>query len=63
MLNPFYSYTDARNIRTGNTDLEPEYTDSYELGYLLSNGKTNFYAGGYLRNTDGIIERIHEVGA
>ena len=39
-LNPFNNYTDARNIRTGNPNLNPEYTDSYELGYLMNNGKT-----------------------
>ena len=60
-LNPFNNYTDARNIRTGNPNLEPEYTDSYELGYLMNNAKTTFYAGGYLRHTDGVIERISEV--
>jgi outer membrane receptor protein involved in Fe transport len=60
-LNPFNNYTDARNIRTGNPNLNPEYTDSYEMGYLMNNGKTSIYAGGYLRNTDGVIERISEV--
>ena len=60
-LNPFNNYTDARNIRTGNPNLEPEYTDSYELGYLFTNGKTTFYSGGYLRDTDGVVERISEV--
>lgn len=60
-LNPFNNYTDARNIRTGNPNLNPEYTDSYELGYLMNNGKTTLYTGGYLRHTDGVIERISEV--
>lgn len=60
-LNPFNNYTDARNIRTGNTNLNSEYTDSYELGYLMNNGKTTLYTGGYLRHTDGVIERISEV--
>jgi outer membrane receptor protein involved in Fe transport len=60
-LNPFNNYTDARNIRTGNPNLNPEYTDSYELGYLRNNAKTTLYAGGYFRHTDGVIERISEV--
>jgi outer membrane receptor protein involved in Fe transport len=60
-LNPFNNYTDARNIRTGNPNLNPEFTDSYELGYLMNNAKTTLYAGGYYRNTDGVIERISEV--
>jgi len=60
-LNPFNNYTDARNIRTGNPNLDPEYTDSYELGYLMNNGKTSLYTGGYFRKTDGVIERISEI--
>jgi outer membrane receptor protein involved in Fe transport len=60
-LNPFNNYTDARNIRTGNPNLNPEYTNSYELGYLRKNAKTTLYAGGYFKNTDGVIERISEV--
>ncbi len=60
-LNPFNNYTDARNIRTGNPNLNPEYTNSYELGYLMKKTKITLYAGGYFKNTDGIIERISEV--
>ncbi|MFW6290445.1 MAG: TonB-dependent receptor domain-containing protein, partial [Mariniphaga sp.] len=60
-LNPFNNYTDARNIRTGNPNLEPEYTNSYELGYLMKNGRTSFYSGGYWRDTRGVIERISEM--
>jgi len=60
-LNPFHSFSDARNIRTGNPNLEPEYTDSYELGYLRRNGKTSLYSGAYYRHTKGVTERISEV--
>ncbi len=62
-LNPFNNFTDARNIRTGNPNLDPEYTDSYDLGYLRSNGTFRFYGGGYFRDTDKVIERISEVNA
>ena len=33
-LLPFSSYSDSRNFRMGNPDLDPEYTNSFELGYL-----------------------------
>ncbi|MDP5171749.1 MAG: TonB-dependent receptor [Bacteroidia bacterium] len=33
-LLPFSSFSDARNLRIGNPDLDPEYTHSFELGYL-----------------------------
>ncbi len=60
-LNPFFTFSDARNIRTGNPDLDPEYTDSYELGFLYNFGKGNIYSGGYYRFTDGETERISRV--
>ena len=57
-LNPFYSYSDARNIRTGNPQLKPEYTNAFETGYLLNKTLFNFYFGGYYRTTKGVIERV-----
>ena len=41
-LEPFLTWTDAYNVRTGNPALEPEYVDSYELGYQLLFGKSLF---------------------
>lgn len=58
LLNPFYSYTDPRNIRSGNPNLKPEYTNSYDLGYLFKHEIINIYAGIYFRDTKGVIERI-----
>lgn len=34
-LNPFGGIADRRNIRIGNPDLDPVYTNSYELGTLI----------------------------
>jgi outer membrane receptor protein involved in Fe transport len=61
LLNPFYGFSDARNIRTGNPDLEPEYTNAYESGYVYTPGATSFYLGVYYRHTTGVIERISYV--
>lgn len=61
-LNPFSSFSDARNIRSGNPNLDPEFTDSYELGYLHNYATGNFYLGGYYRFTDGVIERVSQAG-
>lgn len=57
-LNPFTSFRDNFNVYTGNPNLKPEYTDSYEISsiYDFSNGSLNF--GVYHRATDDIIERI-----
>lgn len=61
-LNPFSSFSDPRNIRRGNTDLDPEYTDSYELGILNNLKKASIYIGGYYRYTTGVIDRISVAG-
>lgn len=60
-LNPFSSYTDSRNLRTGNPDLNPEYTDSYEAGYLLNNRSVSFYGGAYYRYTNQVIQGVNFV--
>ncbi|MEQ8426131.1 MAG: outer membrane beta-barrel family protein [Cyclobacteriaceae bacterium] len=57
-LNPFSSFSDPRNIRQGNTDLNPEYSDSYEVGVLNNLNNSSIYLGGYYRYTTGVIDRI-----
>jgi outer membrane receptor protein involved in Fe transport len=60
-LNPFpYSIGDNRNLRTGNPDLNPTYTDSYELGYLKTWKKSNLFSSVYYRKTNGVVQRITE---
>jgi outer membrane receptor protein involved in Fe transport len=53
-LNPFSSFSDPRNIRMGNTDLNPEYTNSFEIGWLHNLDKSSFYLGGYYRYITGV---------
>jgi len=60
-LNPFSNLTDSRNIRTGNPDLDPEFTNSYEFGYLFREKSTSVYSGIYYRRTTDVIDRISEV--
>tara|TARA_R110002049_G_scaffold7173_8_gene42590 strand:- start:1030 stop:3459 length:2430 start_codon:yes stop_codon:yes gene_type:complete len=57
-LNPFFTFSDARNIRTGNPDLDPEYTNSFEVGYLKYWKKGSFYIGTYYKRSTQIIDRI-----
>ena len=57
-LNPFSSFSDPRNKSMGNTDLNPEYTDSYELGMLNNYNNASIYLGGYYRYSTGIIDRV-----
>jgi outer membrane receptor protein involved in Fe transport len=60
-LNPFSSFSDARNIRIGNPDVDPEFTDSYEMGYLANTETSSFYGGVYYRYTTDVTERINFV--
>ncbi len=57
-LNPFSSFSDTLNLRVGNPDLDPEYTDSYEVGYLHNFKIGNIYTGGYYRHTTGVEQRV-----
>ncbi|GAB4406583.1 MAG: outer membrane beta-barrel family protein [Bacteroidia bacterium] len=61
-LNPFFTFMDNRNFRSGNPNLDPEFTDAYELGYVRNLDKATFLATTYYRYTTGKIEQIRTVG-
>lgn len=60
-LDPFISYRDQYTLRKGNPELEPEYTDSYELTYLryLSIGFVSLET--FFRQTNNRIERVAQL--
>ena len=60
-LNPFFTYNDRRNLFSGNPNLNPEYTDSYELNYLKFWDNTTLTAGLFYRHSTGVIERIRRI--
>ena len=60
-LNPFPNIIDNRNFRTGNPNLRPVYTDSYELGYLLNLANSSIYSGIYYRHSEGVYQRLRFV--
>ena len=60
-LNPFLTFTDARHIYGGNPDLNPEFTNSFEVGYLKYLEKGSASASVYYRHTNDVIQRIREV--
>lgn len=60
-LNPFFSFSNARSIRGGNPNLDPEFTDSYEMGYLKYWSTVTLGSSLYYRHTTGVIERIARV--
>jgi outer membrane receptor protein involved in Fe transport len=63
-LNPFVIYRDERNVSTGNPDLKPQETDSFELGYEYSkSGLTYALRAYYRKDTDSFVERSQFVTA
>jgi outer membrane receptor protein involved in Fe transport len=57
-LNPFTSYADPFNLRSGNPELEPEYIDSYDLSYSLTLKKVILTTSVFHRRTQGVINRV-----
>ena len=57
-LNPFFNIRNSFNIRTGNPNLQPEYTDSYELTTIHKLGKVSLNLGVYYRHTEDVVERV-----
>lgn len=52
-LIPFSSYNDNRNQFFGNPDLDPEYTNSFELGYAIQKKKFTINPTLYYKKTVG----------
>lgn len=57
-LNPFFNISNNFNIRRGNPDLQPEFTDSYELTSIYVLKKASINLGVYYRYTKDVIERV-----
>jgi outer membrane receptor protein involved in Fe transport len=60
-LLPFSNYSDSRNFRAGNPDLDPEYTNSFELGYLRYWKTGSLLSSVYYRYRTGVTVRITQV--
>ena len=57
-LNSFINISDPTNIQFGNPELEPEYTNSFELNYIKSWTMHMISLSAYLRTGDNKMERI-----
>ena len=62
-LNPFFNIRNSNNIRAGNPDLLPEFTDSYEIAAIYDLEDASFNFGVYHRHTTAVIERVRLVEA
>lgn len=57
-LNPFSNIRNNFSISTGNPDLQPEYTDSYEVTSIHKIGKASLNFSLYNRYTVDVVESI-----
>jgi outer membrane receptor protein involved in Fe transport len=60
-LSPYVTLSDARNFFSGNPDLNPEFTNAFELGHIKYFEKGTFFSTVYYRSTTDKIERIRSV--
>lgn len=62
-LSPFMTFADSRNFFSGNPDLDPEFSNVFEIGHLKHFEKGSVSSAFYYRTTTGKIERIRTVDA
>lgn len=60
-LEPFETWMNAYNVRTGNPDLLPQYINSFEGGYMQYFGRNMVSAELYIRETNNLMERVQSV--
>lgn len=60
-LNPFFTFADNRNIQSGNPNLNPEFTNSYEIGHVKYWEKGNIGTSIFWRHTTDVIQRVTNI--
>lgn len=58
LLNTFSGLSDTRNLTTGNPDLDPSFTDSFELAFLRKWGKFTINPSVYFSHNKNYIQYI-----
>lgn len=62
-LNPYVIYVDPFNLRSGNPDLDPQITDSFEAAWQYRQGQSFYLLTAYWReNRDGITDVVRDLG-
>lgn len=59
-LNPFSSYSSNINVFQGNPDLNPTYTNAFEIGYLKRWQKVTLNSSAYVNLTDDSFQFIRK---
>ncbi|SFE37647.1 outer membrane beta-barrel family protein [Spirosoma endophyticum] len=60
-LSPFSTFSDNRNFWSGNPNLNPEFTNAFELGHIKYFGKGSISSSVYYRHTNDKILSIRRV--
>jgi len=58
-LRPFPKYDDPEILKTGNTYLRPQFTQTFELAYKTLWNDGSIYFSGFYRLIDDIFERVY----
>lgn len=62
-LNPYVIYVDPFNLRSGNPDLDPQITDSFEAAWQLRQGGKFYVLTAYWRESrDGVTDVVRDLG-
>ena len=56
-LNPYLDVREGQELGFGNPNLDPEFTNAFELSYNLSLDKWNIYTCAYYRQTNNMMTR------
>ncbi len=62
-LSPYMTFSDSRNFSSGNPDLNPEFSNVFEIGHIKYFDRGTFSSSVYYRSTKGKIDRIRMVNA
>lgn len=54
-LNPYINVMEGQHLGFGNPNLDPEFTNAYELSYNIGIGKVNLFASAYYRHSNNMI--------
>ncbi len=60
-LSPFSTFADSRNFFSGNPNLNPEFTNAFELGHIKYYDKGSLSSSVYFRDTQDKIQSIRRV--
>ena len=60
-LSPYVTLSDSRSFFSGNPDLNPEFSDVFEIGHVKTFEKGSVTSSLYHRSTTGRIDRIRKV--